>query len=695
MHRPRRYPSRRNHRPDARPHETFTPSADSSLRRVFARIGVPEAKPFAPDPFQLEALATIGRADCLVTAPTGSGKTWIAAEAIARVLADGGRAWYACPLKALSNAKHAEFGRRFGPEQVGILTGDRKENPEASVLVGTTEILRNQLYDAMHSGESLRADFVVLDEAHFLGDVERGVVWEEVMIYLPARIPLLLLSATIGNAARIAGWLESIRGRPCVVVEETRRPVPLFPLFLRPGGTLLPLSDRVREGTGCRLNRKVVEFVGRSNRNSFRGPRLPPFGRILGVLREHNLLPAIFFLKSRADCDAALDICRGEAALDPARQKLICARIEEAALQAPRLAHHRQIWHLENLGVGAHHAGQLPSWKILLEQLMTAGLLEAVFATTTVAAGVNFPARTIALLNSDRFNGTVFVPLDATEFHQMTGRAGRRGMDKIGFALTIPGRYMDVRHICRLLGSPATDVRSQIRINFSMTLNLLLSHALDQVRDLLRLSFATYLRRLKRERHGRPASGNVHLWDDFTRHLEFLRVKGYVDESGKLTVDGVWASRLRVDQPLLIAEGFRHGLFPADRPALMAAVIAVFVNEREADEHVDRRYLPADLLKSYQRMARHLMPLQQEMADWGFEGRTLYLRPAAAVFAWANGSTWEEAVGIAEVEEGDFAMLVLRTADNLRHVRALEEVFPLHAGSAARAIDLILRDPVV
>ena len=693
MPRPRHYPSRQQTRPAAP--EKFVPAADPSLRRVFAKIGVPESRPFAPDPFQLEALAAIGRSDCLVTAPTGSGKTWIAEQAIARILADGGRAWYACPLKALSNAKHAEFGRLFGPEQVGILTGDRKENPEAPVLVGTTEILRNQLYDAMHLGESLRSDFVILDEAHFLGDAERGVVWEEVMIYLPARIPLLLLSATIGNAGRIAGWLESIRGRPCAVVEETRRPVPLFPLFLRPGGTLLPLTEAERGGTGVRPSRKVAEFLGRNARSSFRGPKLPPFGRILELLRDHNLLPAIFFLKSRADCDAALDICRGERALDPARGRQIRARLDEASTQTPRMAQHRQLWHLEHLGVGAHHAGQLPAWKILLEQLMTAGLLEAVFATTTVAAGVNFPARTIALLNSDRFNGTAFLPLDATEFHQMTGRAGRRGMDKIGFALTIPGRYMDVRHICRLLGSPATDVRSQIRINFSMTLNLLLSHGPEQVRDLLRQSFATYQLRAKRAQRGRPPSEHVHLWDDFTRHVEFLRLKGYVDGDGRLTAEGTWASRLRVDQPVVIAEGFRHGLFPVDQPALLAAVIAVFVNEREADEHVDRRFLPAVLLKSYQRAAQHLMPLQQEMFDWGFEVRRLYLRPAAAIFAWASGSAWEDAVAISEVEEGNFAMLVLRTVDNLRHVRSLAEVFPGAAASAAMAIELILRDPVV
>ncbi len=694
MPRPRHYPSRRRQKPGGA-EEPFTPSADPSLRRVFAQIGVPAPRPFTPDRFQLEALATVGRADCLVTAPTGSGKTWIAEQAIARVLEDGGRAWYACPLKALSNAKHAEFSARFGPERVGILTGDRKENPEAAVVVGTTEILRNQLYDAMHSGESLRADFVVLDEAHFLGDTERGVVWEEVMIYLPARIPLLLLSATIGNAAQIAGWLESIRGRPCAVVAETRRPVPLFPLFLRPGGTLLPLAEPAREGAGCRLSRKVAAFLGRSGRSSFRSPRLPPFARILEALREHGLLPAIFFLKSRADCDAALDLCRGGPALDPARRHRIRSLVEEAAAQAPRVLQHRQLRHLETLGVGAHHAGQLPSWKILLERLMTAGLMDAVFATTTVAAGVNFPARTIALLNSDRFNGTAFLPLDATEFHQMTGRAGRRGMDNIGFALTLPGRYMDVRHVCRLLGSPATDVRSQIRINFSMTLNLLLSHSPGQVQDLLRLSFATWLIREKRERRGRPEPDRVHLWDDFTRHLEFLRVKGYVDADGRLTPDGGWASRLRVDQPLLIGEGFRHNLFPVDQPELMAAVIAVFVNEREADEQVDRRFLPLGLLKSYQQLTRRIGPLQQEMADWGFDGRRLYLRPAAAVFAWANGGAWEEAVGIAEVEEGDFAMLVLRTADNLRHVRALAEFFPGQAASADRAIELILRDPVV
>src|SRR5512143_3414256 len=279
MHRSHNYP-RRKYQP-AVTVPRITPAADASLKRVFAAIGVPESRPFTPDRFQLEALEAIAHSDCLVTAPTGSGKTWIAEQAIGRIRAQAGRAWYACPLKALSNAKYADFARIFGPDQVGILTGDRKENPDAPVVVGTTEILRNQLYDAMHRGESLGADFVVIDEAHFLGDAERGVVWEEVMIYLPARIPLLLLSATIGNAREIAAWLSLIRGRPCTVVEETRRPVPLFPLFLHPTtGLLLPLAAPSRRGGPAALHPKVRDVLGRNNRAMTRGAKLPPFGRI-------------------------------------------------------------------------------------------------------------------------------------------------------------------------------------------------------------------------------------------------------------------------------------------------------------------------------------------------------------------------------------------------------------------------------
>ncbi len=686
----RHYSRGRRQRPAPEP-ERFTPSADRRLERVFAQIGVPEPAPFTPDPFQLEALDAVAAADCLVTAPTGSGKTWIAEQAIARVRASGGQAWYACPLKALSNAKHAEFSARFGAEAVGILTGDRKENPDAPIIVGTTEILRNQLYDAMHRGESLNTDFVVIDEAHYLGDLDRGVVWEEVLIYLPARVPLLLLSATIGNAREIAAWLASLRGRPCTVVAETRRPVPIFPLYLHPAGMLLPLSTPGRKGGG--IDKKVNEALAKNHRFA-RRDGMPHFGRIVDLLRRYDLLPAIFFLKSRADCDRALDLCRGNRPADPERMMGLAARIRALTDGNPRLAGHRQLFHLETLAVGAHHSGQLPAWKLVLERLMTAGLLDAVFATTTVAAGVNFPARTIAFLNSDRFNGTEFLPLDPTEFHQMTGRAGRRGMDQIGFALLIPGRFMDVRLIHRLFTAPPSEVDSRIRINFAMVLNLLLSHTPARVEELLRRSFAAWRTGRGRRPQARSVGGAAGLWRDFGHHLQFLRRKGYVNARDELTADGQWASQLRVDQPLLIAEGFRAGIFPQKDPALLAAVTAVFVNEKEVDERLEKKRVPQALRKLFQQARETLTPFIAEMQAEGFEGRALYLKPAAVVFAWANGRPWEEVVKEAEMEEGDLAMLILRTADNLRHIRALDRVFPAAAAAAARAIDLLMREPV-
>jgi len=307
------------------------PGSDPLLKKIFQSIGVPEEKPFEPDPFQLEAIDAIERSDCLVTAPTGAGKTWIAEKAVSRILSKEGKAWYATPLKALTNGIYSHFCEVFGAGYVGILTGDRKENTEAPVIIGTTEILRNHLYDAMEKGEDLDADLVILDEAHFLGDESRGVVWEEIMIYLPTRIPLLMLSATIGNANQIAGWLESIRSKKCLIVNEEERPVPLHHLFFHPSGTLLPLVKNREQNKKAVLDKKVLSYIQSDNPPLLSPPqKLPPMGDIIRVLRKFKLLPAIFFLKSRMDCNNALELCTGEGlANDPERKAKLSKRIEE------------------------------------------------------------------------------------------------------------------------------------------------------------------------------------------------------------------------------------------------------------------------------------------------------------------------------------------------------------------------------
>jgi len=258
---------RENHRerasqtaPEVSPDNRRKPSQSAEIRKLLEGIGTPPPAPFKPDPFQLEALAALEFEDVLVTAPTGSGKTWIAREEIKRLLEQNRRSWYTTPLKALTNSKYQEFSEEFGAERVGILTGDRKENSDASLIVGTTEIYRNQLFDSLRGGGEVNADLVVLDEAHYLADEDRGHVWEEAIILTPPRIRLLLLSATIGNAEEFAAWIEEVRGVRCGVVPgPKKRPVPLRSAVLLPDKRLLPLlNDRGQ------LNPEIAQLIERN-----------------------------------------------------------------------------------------------------------------------------------------------------------------------------------------------------------------------------------------------------------------------------------------------------------------------------------------------------------------------------------------------------------------------------------------------
>jgi superfamily II RNA helicase len=240
------------------PQRSFPQTRD--VKRLLEGIGTPPIAPFQPDPFQIEALAALELGDVLVTAPTGSGKTWIAREEIRRLLESGRRAWYTSPLKALTNSKYQEFSDEFGAERVGILTGDRKENSDAPLVVGTTEIYRNQLFDSLRGGNEVAADLVVIDEAHYLADEDRGHVWEEALILTPPRIRLLLLSATIGNAAEFSSWLEEVRGVECRVISgPPLRPVPLRSAVLLPDKRLLPLLNE-----HGKLNPEIAQMIERS-----------------------------------------------------------------------------------------------------------------------------------------------------------------------------------------------------------------------------------------------------------------------------------------------------------------------------------------------------------------------------------------------------------------------------------------------
>ncbi len=678
------------------------PGSDKSLKKVFEKIGVPAENLFVPDPFQVQAIKAIAKSDCLVTAPTGSGKTWIAEQVAQKVINKNGKVWYATPLKALTNSIHARFSKLFGKENVGILTGDIKENPDAAIIIGTTEILRNQLYDAMDTGENLTCDLIILDEAHFLGDEQRGVVWEEIMIYLPVRIPLLLLSATIGNPFQIAKWLESIRGKKCHVIENHDRPVPLFPVFMHPSGTLFPLMEPFVSGKKQNLHKKVFKFANAKNRPEI-APfgKLPPFADILNILNKYHLLPAIFFLKSRADCDQAIKMCDANLlSKNPEKKAALAQKINELVSGNPHLADHKHRDLLEQTGTASHHSGPLPAWKLVVETLMAGGLLDAMFATSTVAAGVNFPARSVVVLNSDRFNGKDFMGLTPSEFQQMTGRAGRRGKDKIGFAIIMPGRFMDLNYIAKLINSPALDIESQITINFSMVLNLLLSHTPDQIKLLLEKSFASHmiLSGKKRGKKAREKFGTdlELLWTDFSDHLNFLIDEKFVNKQGTLTEDGIWASKLRIDGPLLVAQAIRKNLLPQADPSLLACIIASFVNEKEfTDDPLYSQALPKVLKEVFLETRKELKPFAIKLLEKGFHAPNLFIQPSILIYSWAHGEAWENIVTESDFAEGDLARLILRTGDNLRQISKLDDTFPDIAKAAKQALSLILKEPVI
>jgi superfamily II RNA helicase len=297
-------------------------------------------------------------------------------------------------------------------------------------------------------------------------------------------------------------------------------------------------------------------------------------------------------------------------------------------------------------------------------------------------------------MNSDIFNGSEFSPLSGTEFHQMTGRAGRRGQDQIGFMLTVPGRFMDMVHVRKLLTREPEAIVSQIHNDFSMILNLLLSQTPEDIRKIFSLSFASYQRQHGEKENTRQGP-QTDLWGDFQRHLLMLKEEGFVDNDDRLTENGVWASKLRLDQPLLIAECLRQGVLPRNDEKLFAATIAPFVYDGDQDVSLVMKDLPGRLTRACRRVFKAVSPLSERLKERDFPVSPLTLWPATIIYDWAMGGDWDRIIKKTGIAEGDMAMLILRTADNLRQLMSLRETHMEIAAMAAGARAAILREPVI
>lgn len=472
--------------------------------------------PFVLDDFQRRACAALERGHgVLVCAPTGAGKTVVGEFAVHLALAVGGKCFYTTPLKALSNQKHTDLVARYGRDRIGLLTGDLSVNGNAPVVVMTTEVLRNMIYADSPALQGL--SYVVMDEVHFLADRMRGAVWEEVILHLPEEVRLVSLSATVSNAEEFGGWIQTVRGDTTVVVDE-HRPVPLWQHVLV-GKRLFDLFDyRTESGGRPRVDPHLLRHIahrreaerladqrggrrGPGRPDRLRGPSLyrpPTRPEVIRLLDSEGLLPAITFVFSRAGCDAAVKQClRSALSLtteeDRARIAEVidhrCGDLDDADLDV--LGYYE--WR-EGLmrGLAAHHAGLLPAFRHTVEELFTAGLIKAVFATETLALGINMPARTVVLERLVKFNGEQHLPLTAGEYTQLTGRAGRRGIDVEGHAVVIWHPDVDPGEVAGLASTRTFPLRSSFSPSYNMTINLVQRMGPEEAHRLLERSFAQY-----------------------------------------------------------------------------------------------------------------------------------------------------------------------------------------------------------
>src|SRR5689334_10606411 len=482
---------------------------------------------FPLDDFQVRACEAIeeGRG-VLVAAPTGSGKTIVGEFAVHLALETGRKAFYATPIKALSNQKYHDLVDRYGPDDVGLLTGDNTVNGEAPIVVMTTEVLRNMLYAG--SRTLLGLGFVVMDEVHYLADRSRGAVWEEVIIHLPESVTVVSLSATVSNAEEFGEWLATVRGETTTIVEE-RRPVPLYQ-HVMVGKRLLDLfapsdvdaaAGFVKEGAPVngelmkvarddwastrlmrdrRSPRKGRPGSSKNPRNVGNGRRvwIPSRVDVVERLDREGLLPAIVFIFSRVGCDAAVQQClnAGVRLTSPEERDTIFEYVEAACRELPEedlqvLGYHDFLDGLTR-GIAAHHAGMLPAFKHVVEELFVRGLCKVVFATETLALGINMPARTVVIEKLTKWNGETHADITPGEYTQLTGRAGRRGLDVEGHGVVLYQPGMNPRELAGLASTRTYPLRSSFRPSYNMAVNLVDQYGRDTSRELLEQSFAQF-----------------------------------------------------------------------------------------------------------------------------------------------------------------------------------------------------------
>ena len=647
------------------------PRADADPEVAHERVL--EWKGFTLSPFQVQSVEAIRRGhNVLVSAPTGAGKTLVAEYAIHDAVQAGQRVIYTAPIKALSNQKYRDF--RDDPEiDVGLMTGDVTIHPTAQVLIMTTEILRNAIFE--DAGGLTDVAFVIFDEVHFMDDIERGTVWEESIIFAPPKVRFICLSATISNLDEVGEWIGEIREQGIEIVRSVHRPVPLhFRLFTERSGGFEPKAlERIRKSETQQLKvqkKGPRRKVGSRERWRVGQPGMPPdAGTLFDELQERGLMPVLVFCFSRKDCERLARRSLHRRLLNAEEERRMEALQAELIelFQLPPDATEAEIFRLARSGVGYHHAGMLPANKEITERMFTSGLLRILFTTETFALGINMPARVVIFNSLKKYDGVSFDYMRTRDFLQMAGRAGRQGLDDEGlvYSLLSPKDLFEAP-IGRLLGGKPEPVDSRFRLSYSSILHLVDRLGRERLYEAWEKSFNQFQHREEarkyREKNQRRQRKQI------DARLAFLEDLGYL-RGDELTARGQLAQKIN-GYELQITELLFEGALEELEPTALAVVFVGLIHEerrRGEPVRIPARYY-GDLRRQVDASSRHLaarayrcgVPEAPKRPDWG-------LTPA--VIAWMKGADFEDTLEEAEIGAGDLCRALRMALQLMRQVR--------------------------
>ncbi len=634
-----------------------------------------EYKGVVLDPFQEKAIRVVDDGESLiVAAPTGAGKTLIAEYAIERCLEGGARALYTAPIKALSNQKFRDFKALYG-DRIGIKTGDVTINPDAQVILMTTEIFRNTIFESPGAFRDVR--YVVFDEIHYLDDIERGTVWEESIIFAPEHIRMLCLSATVPNLEPLARWIRSVRGGAKLhVILEEERPVPLRHKIFVPGLGLRGLEELRKMEQGD-LRRHAAKIDPHLNPNRWRA-------WLIDHLAEARRLPALWFAFNRRECEEFASLVHRPLLSAEERDRMLGTYDELLGrFGLPPDATTDHLRRLLEKGTAYHHAGLLPTLKEVVERIFTTGLIKLLFATETFAVGVNMPARTVVFNSVFKFDGRRMGPVKTREHHQMSGRAGRRGIDEVGYVYSVvEWPHVRAAEAERILHGSIEPIRSQFNLSYA-TLLTLWGHMGDRVFAAAEKSFANFL---SPNRGKGVFRGKL---EQMKKKFAVLRSLGYLRD-GRLTEKGRFASCIQGYELQVSEFLFRGVLKQLSEEELCVLFHAIVYEAKKGDwarraENPRFRWLRKTAFRAMDAVLR-----AEDAVDVEDRTKLLEFKLAGAVDAWARGCAWADLEAHTGASDGDlvrFFRLALQLLRNTLYALPKEDPLRVRLRGAAERLN--------